>query len=168
MKEFVYRVAPADINHIEPVRTFVMGMMNKLYPAGAYNPDPDDLAHFEETYIRPGDASFLIAEDVEGRIIGAASVRPYNDRFPYMQGLLGAGPVCEMCRFYVDDSWRRRGVGAQLYAGAEAYARQAGYQESYLHTSVYLPGGFPFWTSRGYEELYWETQQIVHMGKRLT
>jgi GNAT superfamily N-acetyltransferase len=58
-----------------------------------------------------------------------------------------------------------KGIGSRLYAEAEQYAKAAGYCVSYLHTSLYLPGGYTFWQSRGYRERFWETEQLVHMTK---
>lgn len=165
MMETSYQVKLATIDHIEKVTDFVKRMLSRLYQEGRYNPDPEDLARFMEVYIAPADACFFVAEDRLGDIIGSAAVRPYDSRFLYLHELLTEEPVCEMARFYIDDGYRRQGIGKELYAKAEAFAKEAGYKQCYLHTSVYLPGGYPFWISRGYEERFWETDQIVHMGK---
>jgi GNAT superfamily N-acetyltransferase len=165
MLETTYPIKQATADHIEKITDFVKQMLKKLYSEGQYNPDPVDLARFIDVYIAPANACFYVAENRYGQIIGTAAVRRYDDRFPYLRELLTEEPVCEMARFYIDDGYRRKGIGGELYAQAEAFASQAGYKQCYLHTSLYLPGGFPFWTSRGYEELHWETDQIVHMGK---
>ncbi|MGG4499107.1 GNAT family N-acetyltransferase [Brevibacillus reuszeri] len=61
-----------------------------------------------------------------------------------MDSAIGAGMVCEAAKFHIQPDHRRKGIGSLLYQQAEQFAREAGYRESYLHTSVYLPGGFPF------------------------
>lgn len=165
-KEPKIHVATAE--RAAEISEFVKRMLAKLYPAGAYNPNPIDLERLEESYGASKKACFYVAENQEGRIVGTAAVRPYDHRFPELREVLTKQPICEMTRFYLDDRYRRRGIGGALYEKVEAFARQAGYQESYLHTSVYLPGGYPFWASRGYEERYWETDQIVHMSKFLS
>lgn len=165
--ETTYRIQPAAENRIDSITDFVLRMLAQLYPPGACNLQPDDLARFKEVYIERADSCFYIAEDSGGRIIGTAAVRGYDDRFSFLASRMTEGSVCEMSRFYIDPAFRKQGIGRQLYARTEAYAIGAGYQGSYLHTSVYLPGGYPYWLSNGYEPIHWETEQIVHLFKAL-
>jgi GNAT superfamily N-acetyltransferase len=160
------RIVSADMEKSAAIKDFVLKTMSELYPPSTYHENPRDLAFFEEVYILPANADFLIAEDTNGIIIGTAAVRPYDRRFPEVEPAIGSGPVCEIVKFYIHPDRWRSGVGSRLYAKAEHFAREAGYSESYLHTSLYLPGGYPFWQSRGYSERYWESDQIVHMSKR--
>lgn len=161
-----YRIRTAGADKAREVKHFVLSMMSGLYPKGAYHENPPDLALFEEVYVRPGNARFFIAEQADGAVIGTAAVRPYDRRFPEVEAALGSGPVCEIVKVYVRPDFRRQGVGGRLYRTAESFAREAGYAESYLHTSLYLPGGYPFWRSCGYVERYWESEDTVHMSKR--
>lgn len=165
--EISYHLKRAGEDDREKVTDFVLQMLVKLYPEGQFNPDPADLARFRDVYLMPDRACFYIAENRWGQIIGTAAVRPYDERFPFLGKRLTGDSTCEMVRFYVDEHWRRKGIGGALYTQVEAFASQAGYKECYLHTSLHLPGGFPFWTSKGYEKLYWETDQLVHMRKVL-
>ena len=142
--------------------------MGQLYPEGKYYKNPYDLTNFAQVYLDAPNASFYIAEDPEGRIIGTVAIRPYDNRFPSLQPQLDKAEACEMTRLYIDEASRRQGIGSELYERAEAFARDAGYKTSYLHTSSYLPGGLPFWISRSYQELEWETDEVVHMAKPLT
>jgi GNAT superfamily N-acetyltransferase len=160
------QILSAERNRIEEIKDFLFAMMSDLYPQGSYNENPNDLAFFEKVYIDPPDARFFIAEGADGRIRGTAAVRPYDRRFPEVEHAFGSGQVCEIVKFYIHPDCRRMGVGSRLYRKAEQFAREAGYEESYLHTSLYLPGGYPFWQSQNYIERYWESEQIVHMSKR--
>ncbi|WP_159883286.1 GNAT family N-acetyltransferase [Paenibacillus puerhi] len=160
-----YRIIRADLERSAEIKGFVLAMMSALYPIGSYDANPQDLTFFEEVYIRPANACFFLAEDGKGRMLGTAAVRPYDRRFPEVEPFIGNGPVCEIVKFYIHPASRRQGVGGRLYAEAERFAREAGFTESYLHTSLYLPGGYPFWQSRGYGERYWESEQLVHMSK---
>ena len=164
----MYIIEPASADKQERIASFVKRMLTSLYPEGSYDPDPADLAAFEETYIVPPNACFFIAVNEHGDIVGTGAVRPYNERFPFLREGLAEGPTCELVRFYIDENYRRIGLGAALFAKSETFAKSIGYTQGYLHTSVYLPGGYPFWLSRGYEELHWETDQVVHMRKRLS
>ncbi|WP_248925862.1 GNAT family N-acetyltransferase [Paenibacillus hamazuiensis] len=162
-----YRILPATLAHVEDIAAFVLPTMEKLYPPGAFNPDPDDLKRFAEVYVKPPDACFYVARDNGGTIIGTAAVRPYDRRFPFMNEIFGSRAVCEVTKVYIDVHLRRQGVGSALYRTVESFARQAGYEMSYLHTSTYLPGGFPFWVSRGYQICYDETDLVKHLSKLL-
>ncbi|GAA3406887.1 GNAT family N-acetyltransferase [Paenibacillus hodogayensis] len=164
--EAAYRILPAAGHRGAAIQAFVLAMMRDLYPPGSYHENPHDLACFEEVYIQPADAGFWIAEDADGRIVGTAAVRSYDRRFPEVEHAIGSGPVCEIVKCYIHPDCRRRGIGSRLYREAERFARAAGYKESYLHTSLYLPGGYPFWQSQAYIERHWESEQIVHMSKR--
>lgn len=161
-----YRIVSAAQDRRDDIRRFVLSVMSALYPKGAYYENPHDLEYFEQVYVRPANASFFIAENAEGGLIGTAAVRPYDRRFPEVEPLLGAGPVCEIVKFYIHPDCRRQGIGRRLYEAAEQFAKETGYIESYLHTSLYLPGGYPFWKSCGYRERYWESEQVAHMSKR--
>jgi len=162
-----YRIAVAGPEKRSDITKFVLALMRDLYPKGAYEENPRDLLFFEEVYARPENAVFLIAVDADGALLGTAAVRPYDRRFPEVEPTIGAGPVCEIVKFYIRPDRRRSGLGSRLYAEAERFAREAGYTESYLHTSLHLPGGYPFWLSRGYQERYWESDRIAHMSKKL-
>ncbi|MFC5702387.1 GNAT family N-acetyltransferase [Cohnella faecalis] len=161
-----FRILSADKGRSAEIKHFVLAMMSNLYPRGAYYENPYDLAFFEEVYIQPANANFFIAEDRKGRIVGTAAVKPYDRRFPEAEPFIGNGPVCEIVKFYIHPESRRMGIGSRLYEKAEQFAREAGYEENCLHTSLHLPGGYPFWQSRGYCERYWESERIVHMSKR--
>ena len=163
-----YRILTATADRQAEIKKFVMTMMSGLYPKGSYHEDPHDLAYFDDVYVQPANARFFIAVSADGATIGTASVKPYDRRFPEVESSIGTWPVCEVGKFYIHPSQRRQGVGSRLYRHAEQFAREAGYRESYLHTSLYLPGGYPFWQSRGYIERHWESEQVVHMSKRWT
>lgn len=162
-----YRITAAGTERRGDIFEFVLSTMKQLYAPGTYNENPADLAHFDEIYVKPDHACFFLAENEAGRIIGTAAVRPYDGRFPFMEPFFQGPAIGEVTKFYVSQDYRGQGVGSALYAEWEAFARRAGYTDGYLHTELHLPGGYPFWKSRGYEERYWATEQLVHMTKRI-
>ncbi len=162
-----YTIRIADADRKDRIADFVKRQQERLYPEGTYDPDPQDLKRFEETYCGSPHARFFLALNESGEIVGTGAVRPYNGRFPFLAESLAGEHYFELVRFYIDESHRRKGIGAALFSEAEDFGVAVGYSQGVLHTSVYLPGGYPFWISRGYEDLFWETDQIVHMRKRV-
>ncbi len=163
-----YTIRIADAEQRASVASFVSRLQKSLYPEGTYDPDPDDLKRFEETYCASSHARFFLATDESGDIAGTGAIRPYNDRFPFLAESVAGERTFELVRFYIDEPHRRRGIGAALFSEAERFAIENGYTLGVLHTSVHLPGGYPFWTSRGYEDSVWEDEQVVHMRKRMS
>lgn len=141
--------------------------MAKLYPPGSFSAEPDDLKRFTEVYVEPSNACFFIAIDQQGEVVGTAAARPYDRRSPFINELLGTHAVCEVTKVYIDDRLRRQGGGSALNDEVETYMRQANYEIAYLHTSSYLPGGLPFWQSKGYLPRYAEPGSVIHMTKDL-
>jgi len=163
---YTIRIAAGDQK--ARIASFVKRQQRTLYPEGTYDPDPDDLRRFEETYCASPRARFFLATDEAGDIAGTGAIRPYNGRFPFLAESVVGETAFELVRFYIDEPYRRRGIGAALFAEAEHFAVANGYTLGVLHTSVYLPGAYPFWKSRGYEDSLWENEQIVHMRKRMS
>ncbi|MEK8131551.1 GNAT family N-acetyltransferase [Paenibacillus filicis] len=159
------RISLAASGRAEEIKEFVLEMMRDLYPPGSYYENPQDLVFFDDVYVRPANAEFFVAENAAGEIVGTAAFKPYDRRFPEMDPAFGSEPVCEIVKCYVHPDYRRQGIGSHLYTAVEQGAREAGYAQGYLHTSLYLPGGYSFWQSRGYRIGYWESDQIVHMSK---
>lgn len=167
MKQQPYRIFAARAEDAERVKRFVIPTMTALYPPGAFNANPDDLRRFSEVYVQPSNACFFMAVDEENHLVGTAAARPYDGRFAFLKDELDKQYTCEITKVYIRDTLRRQGIGAALYDAIENYIRAEGYESAYLHTSTYLPGGYPFWQSRGYRELYEEDGSIVHMKKAL-
>ena len=67
-------------------------------------------------------AGFWVAEE-NGVVLGTIAIRPK------------AGTTCELKRLYVSEHARGRGVGGALYAHAENFAREVGYEKIWLDSS---------------------------------
>jgi GNAT superfamily N-acetyltransferase len=78
-----------------------------------------DLAAIEDGYSRGG---FWVAE-LDGVVAGTVAIRPKE------------GATCELKRLYVKKEARGHGIGRDLYAHAEAFARAAGYEKIWLDSS---------------------------------
>ena len=91
-------------------------------------PDSSAAEHAEELRHQLGSAALplvLLAQDPDGRIIGflEAGLRSHAE------GCDASQPVGYLEGWYVDPAYRRQGVGAQLLAEAEAWARTQGSRE---------------------------------------
>lgn len=123
---------------------------------------------FATTYVDPPDACFFLAFDDDGEIIGTGALRPYDHRFPFIEAGWTGEAVGEMSRFYIEDRYRRQGIGGAIYTREEAFARQAGYHSCYLHTSVYLPTyqeAFRFGHPGGMRNFIGKTIKLCIWGK---
>jgi GNAT superfamily N-acetyltransferase len=66
------------------------------------------------------------------------------------QCLLETDPRCEILGLVVDASYRQLGVGRQLIAAAEAWARQRGLDEMSVRSNVLRAESHPFYERLGY------------------
>lgn len=80
-----------------------------------------DLESIQHGYGR-AKAGFWVAE-IDGHVVGTVAIRPKE------------GTTCELKRLYVSKGARGHGVGRALYAHAEAFARDAGYERIWLDSS---------------------------------
>ena len=80
-----------------------------------------DLAEIESRYGGDG-AGFWVADD-GGEVVGTVAVRPKEGR------------TCELKRLYLRPDRRGTGLGQQLYAHAENFARAHGYDTIWLDSS---------------------------------
>ncbi len=110
----------------------------------------DILDHYETQQV-------FVAES-DGRLVGflEASIRPfvedcYTDRVGYLEG------------WYVEPSFRRKGVGAELVRSAERWARISGCAEMASDAELGNKISAAAHTKLGYEE----TSRLIHFRKEL-
>jgi Sortase and related acyltransferases len=120
-----------------------------------------DEEHREEMidiFSHPETQLVLVAEQDNGRLIGflEASIRPFvedcvTDHVGYLEG------------WYVEEEFRRRGVGAELVRAAERWARSRGCTEMASDSEIGNEVG-----AMAHQELgYTETSRLVHWRKDL-
>lgn len=101
---------------------------------------------------QPSEADLGVVDDgLHGYNLGAAdlnAVKPaacfVRDRYGRVVGGVRAriwGKACEVQQIWVDEGWRRQGLGMQLLERIEAFVRQRGVRTIYLDTfSWQAPG----------------------------
>lgn len=105
------------------------------------------------------------AED--DKIVDALAVRRHDGRLRILDGLSDLKATAELARCFVDEKYRRNGIGSLLLKEAERFCKSSGY--SLIYTHKYLPGALNFWQSQGFmvrvdEGGSWQT---VHLEKAL-
>lgn len=113
------------------------------------------------------DHALFIALNPLGEIVGCLTLSVYDDRIESIKGRYDEERVAEVSRCYVRSDYRRLGIGRELFDRATAFAKEKGYETLYLHTHYFLPGGFLFWQSMGFEITLDEggSWQTVHMER---
>ncbi|MCA0330159.1 MAG: GNAT family N-acetyltransferase [Actinobacteria bacterium] len=103
---------------------------------GVWGYDDAFLASFRDSMLGPFDApgsTVLVAEPESGELLGFAMVQDRGDH-------------CWLEDLWVDPSWQRRGLGAQLFEAAVAHARSVGHDRLDLESD---PNAEPFYAAMG-------------------
>jgi GNAT superfamily N-acetyltransferase len=93
----------------------------------------EELSRIEEYYAR---GAFWVAED--DRVVGMVGVEPHGK------------DAAELRRMAVDRQHRRKGIGRELLAVAEAYSRASGYRRIILSTSELQVAARRLYEASGY------------------
>ncbi|MBD2870383.1 GNAT family N-acetyltransferase [Paenibacillus sp. IB182493] len=144
-----------------------MNMRKEVFPMLDPNVIPMDLMNFEANYMEPSSGgAFFIAVYEQTGIVGSIGIVPFDDRFQAIQGLYASGTAAEVVKCYVDNRYRRQGVGTKLVGKALQYIEETGYLAAYLHTHRFLPGAVSFWQRHGFQIIAEQNDdwQLVHMG----
>lgn len=84
-----------------------------------------------------------VLAEIDSRIIGFASLR-------IVPCIFFADPYAELTELYVEEGFRRQGVGRALVAHAEALAREAGARSMLILTDFYNHPAQSLYRSMGY------------------
>src|SRR5712691_6506964 len=95
-----------------------------------------------------------IVAEADGQVVGFACLQ-------VVCSLCYATPLAELTELYVQQSYRRRGLGRALVRGAEMLAKQKGAPEIVLRVGTQNLEGQAFYSSLGYK-----VQQNLSLHKR--
>jgi GNAT superfamily N-acetyltransferase len=90
------------------------------------------------------DATVLVAQAGDGAVVGWVHVRTLQ--------LLQRDACAEIGGLVVDEGWRRRGIGGQLMAAAEDWARRQGVGLMRLRSNVVRDDAHRFYRRLGYAD----------------
>ena len=132
---------------------------------------PERYEVLKERFIKeqenPQNALFVALTETD-EVVGCIALSLYDHRIEALHTQYTTDDkIAEVARCYVDERFRRQGIGAMLFERACTFAQTCGYEMLYLHTHYFLPGGFSFWRAMGFEITLDEggDWQTVHMER---
>jgi GNAT superfamily N-acetyltransferase len=155
---------------IPAVQSFLVGHLNLFFKADRAKPSAEeDIFNLEQHFILQERNLLLCAWSETQELIATLAVCQYDDRIIELRGRYNLFETAEICRCYVDNRYRRQGIGRQLMGLAEEFCLRHRYNKLYLHTHHFLPGGYLFWLRNQFNVVMdmhdeWE---LVHMEKLL-
>ncbi|BDG84415.1 MULTISPECIES: GNAT family N-acetyltransferase [Citrobacter] len=163
---FVFREITRD--DIPAVQSFIIRHLNLYFNAGRALPTAsDDVFDLRGNYLERERNQLFGVWNEQQQIIGTLAICQYDDRIEMLHGRYNLPETAEICRCYVDQHYRRQGIGSQLVSLAEQFCEQQHYKILYLHTHHFLPGGYQFWRRNLFNVFMdvGDEWQIVHMEK---
>ncbi len=166
--EYVIREIENNPSEIEKVKEFLYAQILIEYGIGPTPKFHYDIEGMLEYYILPDNNDFFIACDGD-KIIATAAIRAYDVDYELFRDIYSKDDTASIWRLMVDENYRRHGIARKLVNVIEEFAKNAGYNQIYLHTHRYLESGLPFWKSCGYEITVEEDDydETTHMIKKI-
>ncbi|MFN7249974.1 MAG: GNAT family N-acetyltransferase [Anaerobacillus sp.] len=154
-------------NEIEKVAQFLIRTMGEVYPFPLSERSLQDLWEMKELFLDRQDAVFLAAFNDHEEVVGTLALCRYDNRIISIKDHYDLGSTCEVIKCYVDPVKRQQGIGSLLFDEALQFVQKAGYRTMYLHTHRFLPGGFTFWSKKGFTIVLdcQDEFETVHMQK---
>ncbi|WP_409199972.1 GNAT family N-acetyltransferase [Methanobrevibacter sp. DSM 116169] len=152
------------------VKDFLFNQIKKEYGYGYVPNFHEDIINLKETYIDNNKNNFFIAIDKEkNKIIGSIAIRGYDKDFKEFEGMFSYNLTSSIWRLFVDNDYRRLGIGRKLVEKVEIFSKENDYIGIYLHTHKTLKGALDFWTSLKYDILIDTENELktVHMFKNI-
>ncbi|RSL32358.1 GNAT family N-acetyltransferase [Salibacterium salarium] len=166
-KVFIREISKEDVPQ---TINFVLDTFHEVYPFELGGASRSQLLNMEEVYLNKDNAFFAGAFTEYGKIVGTIAVHRYDNRISTIKDHFDLKKTCEITKCYLDKTYRRKGIGSLLFQEAVQFCqRNSGYTTLYLHTHKFLPGGVPFWISKGFSILLDEQDhtEMVHMEKKI-
>ncbi len=111
----------------------------------AFNGGEESAAALALRFEDPRRIEWPVVAEVDGRLVGFAALR-------LAPGLFYPEPHAEMTELYVEDAYRRRGIGRELVQRVERLAVEMGAVELWLMTGKENFPAQDFYRALGYEQ----------------
>lgn len=167
----LFTLRPMTRDDIPAVQCFLFKHLQQFFQRSDTMPAADeDRFQLEEQFVLAQRNVLLGVWHENQQLIATLAVCQYDDRISELRGRYELSTTAEICRCYVDESFRRHGIGSQLFAAAEKFCQQQQYKTLYLHTHHFLPGGYAFWLRQHFHVVREmnDEWQLVHMAREVT
>lgn len=167
--EFQFQQLSTVHHHeFDKVIEFVMSSRKQLFPMLDHRQLPDDLAHFQQTFI-DDDLGCFIKLEYRSQLIGVVGFKRYDHRFKNFN--LTAEPAVEIVKLFIHQDFRQLGLASILIHQLKTVALHKRIKILYLHTHPFLQGAEAFWLKQGFTPIIREIDAIwntLHMRFDLT
>lgn len=156
-----------DSEQIKQVQEFLFKQIKTEFGYGYVPEWHRDIVKIDEYYINPNRNSFFIAYSETNEIIATIGIRAYDKDFPEFRSIYSNDKTSSIWRLFVDSRYRRCGLASKMFAIAESFAYESGFENIYLHTHKTLEGALEFWTKMGFVVALDTNNDLgtVHMDK---
>lgn len=163
------KIRPVQEKDVEKIKTFLLKQLNTLFDTGGKAALTDDVINLVDNYVKPERSQLWLALDDKENVVGTIAAFPYNGRFEIFAGRYDLSKTVEIGRCYIDENYRRKGIGARLLDMVKKFAKEKNYEMLYLHTHHFLPGGFNFWQKNGFAIVFDEggVYETIHMEQKV-
>ena len=167
--EIIIKQLNKNKNILNSVQIFLFNQIKKEF---GFNYVPEwhqDIISLEEYYVNPKNNNFYVAFNETNEIVATIGIRAYDKNFVQFQDKYSKEDTASIWRLFVDKSYRRYGLGSKMFYISENFAKEAGFENIYLHTHKTLPGALEFWKQMGFIVTLDEENnlQTVHMDKNI-
>jgi GNAT superfamily N-acetyltransferase len=139
MNWLVQSVEPSDTDAIDAVRKLWTAYWNALGLPSEFQGFEEELRELPGKYAPPAGRLFLLR--IDGQPAATAAFRPLGH------------DACEAKRLYVDPTYRRRGIAAELLARLTEEARRCGYRSLYADTLPVMNSALDLYRRMGFVEV---------------
>ncbi len=163
-EEALVRIREAEKEDLAAVREFLRLQCQTLYGGGVSERQEKELGQLAALYLEEKDNVLIGAFTSANEVVGTIAVARYDNRIGALKERYAAKKTAEICRLYVSESLRGVGIGSRLFTQAALFAASR-YEVLYLHTHLFLPGGFSFWRKKGFDVTLQEKDayETIHM-----
>lgn len=137
---FVFREITRD--DIPAVQSFIIRHLNLYFNAGRALPTAsDDVFDLQGNYLERERNQLFGVWNEQQQIIGTLAICQYDDRIEMLHGRYNLPETAEICRCYVDQHYRRQGIGSQLVSLAEQFASSNTIKYYICTPIIFYPAG---------------------------
>ncbi|MHB8899000.1 MAG: GNAT family N-acetyltransferase [Thermoguttaceae bacterium] len=134
-----FKIRPATNDDLPAIRNVLFAVRDEFGAVDETGVSDDDLGDLEANYIAHGGTFEVVEERQSSHIVGCAGLLPLTER------------RAELCKMYILESARGRGLGRRLVEDLLAAARRGGFAEVWIETNSVLEVATRLYEKYGFE-----------------